>query len=323
MDEKLRWAIIGAGSIARSFAKGLSLSQTGVLVAVGSRDKSKADAFCSEFGGVGYGSYEEAVTSEDVDAVYIALPHSGHAEWTMRCAQAGKHVLCEKPFTLDFASAYRAIEEVRKADVFFAEAFMYRFHPQTQFWKRLVAEGALGKISHVHAEFSFQVDEGWNNFRAVRSEGGGGLMDVGTYCVSGIRYVFGEEPIRCEYAHQPMGDGYDGTGAGLLVFEGGRTGTFSCGVHLKNRNRLVIYGSKGHIEVESPWICDGRTWVRMNGEDEVVHEKFETAHLYACEADTVFEFLAEREIPMMSIEDTLNNMKVLDALRQSSGLKFD
>ena len=323
MSEKLRWAIIGAGNIAGAFANGLKVSQTGVLTSVGSRSLDKASQFAGEHGGTPYGSYEEAVTATDVDAVYIALPHTGHEEWTIRCARAGKHVLCEKPFTLNFASAERAIAVVKEEGVFFAEAFMYRMHPQTQKIKELVDSGAIGDVRHIHAEFSFHAGEDWDNFRAVRTEGGGGLMDVGTYCVSAIRHYFGREPERCEFAFVPAGDGYDGSSAGMLVFEGGRTGTFSSGVHLNNKNDLRIYGTTGHIEVESPWFCKGRVIVRPNGGDEVVHGPFEVADTYANEADRCFEFLAAKEVPEMTIEDTLNNMRTLDALRKSGGLSFE
>lgn len=323
MAEKLRWAIIGAGSIAKAFAKGLQASETGVLTAVGSRSLDKATGFTEEFGGKPYGSYQEAVSADDVDAVYIALPHTGHEEWTIKTAEAGKHVLCEKPFTLDLASAERALQAVEKAGVFFAEAFMYRMHPQTRKVKELVESGVIGEVKHIHAEFSFHASEEWDNFRAVRTEGGGGLMDVGTYCVSAIRLYYGEDPQRCEFAFSPAGDGYDGSGAGLLVFSGGRTATFSSGVHLNNKNDVRIYGTKGHIEIESPWFCKGKVFVRVNGEDEVVHGPFEVADLYANEADRVYQFLDQKQMPDMSISDTLENMRTLDALRASGGLSFE
>lgn len=323
MAERLRWAIIGAGSIAKAFARGLAKSQTGVLTAVGSRSLEKAKGFCEEFGGTPFGSYEEAVTSGEVDAVYIALPHSGHEEWTIRSARAGKHVLCEKPFTLDLASAERAIAAVKEAGVFFAEAFMYRMHPQTVAVAEMVRSGVIGEVRQIHAEFSFHAGQDWENFRVERREGGGGLMDVGTYCVSAIRLYYGEEPVECKYAYCPAGDGYDGSGAGLFIFSGGRTATFSCGVHLNNQNRVRIYGTEGHIEIESPWFCKGKVWVRRNGEEEVAHGPWEVEDLYANEADVCFAHLAEREVPMMTVADTLANMKVLDALRASGGLSFE
>lgn len=323
MAERMRWAIIGAGNIAKAFAKGVKASKTGELVTVGSRSLEKAEAFCQEFGGRAFGSYAEAVEDAEVDAVYIALPHSGHEEWTIKCAQAGKHVLCEKPFTLDLPSAERAIAAVKEAGVFFAEAFMYRFHPQTKAVKKIVAEGVIGEVRQINAEFSFNAGTDWENFRTQRAEGGGGLMDVGTYCTSAIRLYYGEEPVRCEFAFVPAGDGYDGSSAGLLVFEGGRTATFSSGVHLNNQNRVRIYGTKGHIEIESPWFCKGRVWVRVNGEDEVEHGPWEVDDLYATEADEVAAYLEAKEIPMMSIADTLGNMRTLDMLRKSGGLSWE
>jgi predicted dehydrogenase len=148
-------------------------------------------------------------------------------------------------------------------------------------------------------------------------------MDVGTYCVSAIRFYYGMEPVRCEFGYRPAGDGYDGSGAGLLVFPEGETATFSSGVHVNQQNKVRIYGTDGHIEIESPWFCSGRVWVRRNGEDEVIHGPWEVSDLYANEADTCARYLNEGEVPMMTIQDSLDNMRVLDALRASGGLSFD
>lgn len=321
--ESLNWGILATGGIAKAFAKGVSLSKTGKLVAVGSRSRQSADEFAKSYGGTAYGSYEEVLQDPAVEAVYIALPHSMHEEWTIRCAEAGKGVLCEKPFTLDAESARRALHAVKSNDVFFAEAFMYRMHPQTVWLKEFLSGGELGEIGHVHSEFSFHVGEDWQNFRMERKEGGGGLMDVGTYSISMIRLAMGAEPIRCEFAYKPGGDGYDATGAGLLAFPGGRTATFSTGVHLENENHVRIYGSQGWLEIDSPWFCRGNVTVHIKGsEAPVTYGPWTVEDLYANEADVCAKHWSDKQVPMMTPDDSLNNMIVLDKLRASAGLSF-
>jgi predicted dehydrogenase len=321
MADKLRWGVLATGSIAHRFAKGLKMSRTGVLAAVGSRTLEKAEDFAREHGGKGYGTYEGVLADSSVGAIYIALPHHMHAEWTINCARAGKHVLCEKPFTLNAADAERALEEVRRAGVFFMEAFMYRCHPQTRELRRLVREGTIGKPLIVNAEFGFTSSRGWENFRTVRALGGGGLMDVGTYCVSMSRLVADEEPSRCEYAAFIGERGYDDYGAGCLLFPGGMTAMIGTGIHATLSNTVSIYGTEGRIFVPSPWFCDKPFEVHCQGEQVRSVDK-SGVDLYGEEADAVAQFLDARECPCMTWDDTLGNMRALDAMRESAGLKF-
>lgn len=323
MAERLRWAILATGNIARTFARGLAKSETGELVAVGSRDLGKAEAFAAEFGGRGYGSYREAVWAPGVEAVYIASPHHMHAEDTKMCAAAGRHVLCEKPFTLDFESAVSAIAACKEADVMFCEAFMYRMHPQTVRLKELCLGGEMGRVTHVSAEFGFAAGRDWDNFRARRVLGGGALMDVGSYCVSMARMVCGARPVRHEYVIQRAGDGYDGVGTGFLAFEDDATASFSTAIHLNLQNRVVVYLDGGRIEVDSPWFCGSGLRIYRAGAEEPVVETFAEVDLYANEADVFARSLDDREVSMMTPEDTLENMRALDALRASAGLIWD
>src|SRR5476649_2381220 len=181
MADKLNWGILATGGIARQFAGGLKASKTGTLTAVGSRTIESAQKFTDQFGGKPYGSYAEVLEDPSVDAVYIALPHHMHYDWTIKCAEAGKAILCEKPFTLNALEATRALNEVRKHKVFFMEAFMYRCHPQILKLRELLAEKVIGDVKAVNSEFAFAAGKGWENFRTDGTLGGGGLMDVGTY----------------------------------------------------------------------------------------------------------------------------------------------
>ncbi|MCU0317635.1 MAG: Gfo/Idh/MocA family oxidoreductase [Fimbriimonadaceae bacterium] len=322
--QKLRWAILATGSIAKSFANGLKHSQTGELVAVGSRELSRAEDFCSQFGGRPYGDYRSAVYADGVDAVYIATPHHCHEEDTILCAEARKHILCEKPFTLDEASAQRALAAVKKADVFFAEAFMYRFHPQSRQLRDLVhTNHVIGPIHHISVEFGFNAPRQWENFRAKKQFGGGALMDVGCYCTSFARLITGEEPERADYVIQKAEDGYDAIGAGILQFPGGCTTSFATAVHLTLNNQATIYGEKGHIQVTSPWFCHGEIQIYRTGAErpEIIRPS-PVDNLYGNEADVVYYSLNQRQAEMCNWDDTLGNMRTIDALKASAGLQF-
>ena len=178
MASKLNWGILATGGIARQFAGGVNASQTGTLTAVGSRTLGSATKFTEQFGGKPYGSYEEVLADPEVDAVYIALPHHMHYDWTIKCAEAGKAILCEKPFTLNALEAEKALAEVKKHGVFFMEAFMYRCHPQTHKLQELLAERAIGQVKVVNTEFAFNAGKSWENFRTEGALGGGGAAEL-------------------------------------------------------------------------------------------------------------------------------------------------
>jgi len=323
MAEQLRWGILATGSIARQFARGLAVSRTGTLHAVGSRSLATAEGFAREHGGRGYASYQAVLDDPSVEAVYIALPHHMHEEWTIKAAQAGKGILCEKPFTLNSLEATTGISVVREQGVFFMEAFMYRCHPQTQKLVELVRGGAIGKLLNINLEFGFAAGEDWDNFRADGALGGGGLMDVGTYCVSMARLLAGEEPDRLSYTAD-LTRGYDAQGSGCLHFPSEVTAHFACGIHAQLRNDVRVYGTEGWISVDQPWKCrEGAIHLQRNGEDAHTFEITSTNdELYALEADAVARFWEAKECPYMTVEDTLGQMRALDALRESAGLVF-
>jgi len=324
MAEKLSWGILATGGIARQFAGGLKVSKTGKLKAVGSRTLESASKFTHTYGGTPYGSYEEVLADPDVQAVYIALPHHLHYQWTIKCAEAGKAILCEKPFTLNALEAQRALNEVRKHKVFFMEAFMYRCHPQTHKLQELLAEKAIGQVRVVNSEFAFQAGKDWENFRTDGTLGGGGLMDVGTYCVSLTRLIAGAEPESAHYSAYIGEKGYDEFGSGCMKFPGEFTASFGTGVHIQMKNGAWIYGTEGMIHIENPWKAnDGKlTLYKRGAEPESWQMNCTNDELYACEADAVAEFLEARECPYMTLEDTINNMRTLDMLRASAGLVF-
>ncbi len=325
MAEKLRWAILATGSIARQFAEGLLIAEQGELVAVGSRRLETAEAFARQYGGTPYGSYAEAVADPKVDAVYIATPHHTHAEDTIMVASHGKGILCEKPCTLNMADTERALAAVRDAGVFFMEAFMYRCTPQTH-QIRLWLEGeAIGEPVVVQSEFAWRADDEWTNFRNQNELGGGGLMDIGCYCVSFSRMVFGEEPVDGIYISQRNEKSVDWIGSGLLRFSRDRSATFSCGMGYTGQNRAVIYGSKGRIEVDDPWKQRTGSKLRLFVENELVSELslgVSNAELYAHEADAVARAFATGQSTDVPWADTLGQAQTLDLLKASAGLRL-
>lgn len=324
MADRIRWGILATGSIAHQFASGLPTSKTGVLQAVGSRSLEKATEFTAKHGGKPYATYEEVLADPDVDAVYIATPHHMHAGWTIKTAQAGKAILCEKPFTLNALEAEQTLVEVKKAGVFFMEAFMYRCHPQTLKVKELIQSGAIGRPLVVNAEFGFAAGRDWNNFRADGAVGGGGLMDVGTYCTSFAQLVAGEEAVRGEYIAEITDKGYDAFGSGCLNFPSGLTASFGTGIHANLANDARVYGESGQILVTGPWKCASSklTLKRSGKEDEVFSFDSSNDELYGIEADAVAASLENGECPHMTIAETLMNMRTLDKLRASAGITF-
>ncbi|HMS54427.1 MAG TPA: Gfo/Idh/MocA family oxidoreductase [Fimbriimonadaceae bacterium] len=327
----LNWGILTAGSIAGAFAAGLNRSTTGTLVATGARDLDRSKAFAAAHGGRAYGSYEEVLRDPDVEAVYIATPHHLHAEWTVKAAEAGKAVLCEKPFTLNYAEAQAALEAVRANKVFFMEAFMYRCSPQMKKFETLIRDGAIGRILSASVEFSYFSGPDRVNFRTERTLGGGGIMDVGTYCTSfGTlleRLVTGhaQVPVRVEYSAD-LTRGYDSHGAGILAYPSGLHLRLASGVHLAMRNGATVYGEEGWIDIDDPWKCpigSTMTLQRIGSNRETFELGCDGTDLYRFEADVVAGSIKAGEAPEMPIADTVVNMKTLDAIRQSCGLTFN
>ncbi len=338
MVDKLVWGIIGTGSIARIFAQGLAQSQTGTLLAVGSRAQATADLFGEEYHVPRrYGSYEALLEDQDVQAVYISTPHPMHAEWTIKAAQAGKHILCEKPLALNYREALSMVEAARRHDVFLMEAFMYRCIPQTAKLIELVRAGAIGKIHVIQASFSFHAPfqpEGrvWSN-----ALGGGGILDVGCYCTSMSRLIagvatgidFAEPTSVTGAAHIGVMTRVDEYAIASLTFPGDIIAQLFAGVQMIGNNVVHIFGSEGSILVPMPWLPrsqDGASVIVMKREDEEKAREIVVRgneDLYAIEADTVARYLEARQAPMMSWDDSLGNMKTLDQWRAAVGMVYD
>ncbi|HEU5229968.1 MAG TPA: Gfo/Idh/MocA family oxidoreductase [Ktedonobacteraceae bacterium] len=338
MVDSLNWGIIGTGGIARIFAQGLAKSRTGTLLAVGSRTKSMAYLFGEEYHVPRrYGSYEALLDDKDVQAVYISTPHPMHAQWAIKAAKAGKHILCEKPLALNYPEALSMVEAARRHDVFLMEAFMYRCIPQTAKLVELVQTGAIGKVHVIQANFSFHApfqpeSRVWSN-----ALGGGGILDVGCYCTSMARLIagvatgidFAEPTSVTGAAHIGVMTGVDEYAIASLTFPGDIIAQLFAGVQMVGNNTVQIFGSEGSILVPMPWLPrsqDGASVMLMKREDEEKAREIVVKgneDLYAIEADTVAQYLDARQAPMMRWDDSLGNMKTLDQWRAAVGMIYD
>ena len=326
---KLRWGIMGTGNIAHTFAKGLATSQTGTFVAVGSRTQEAADKFGAAYGVTrNHATYQGLVDDPEVDAIYISLPNHLHAEWTIQCALGKKHILCEKPFTVNYGETDAVFEAVKHNDVFLMEAFMYRCHPQTAKLQQLVREKAIGDVRLIQANFSYNLGPRYTNIRLSNPAAGGGIMDVGCYTASMARLVAGAEPIAVAgVAHIGAVSRVDEWAVASLKFPDGCVAALSTGCEVGIDNTLRIFGSSGSIVVPNPWFPgekDNKIILNANGKTEEIVVNCDVP-LYSMEADTVANYLEARQAPSpcMTWEDTLGNMATLDTWRQSIGLTFD
>jgi predicted dehydrogenase/aryl-alcohol dehydrogenase-like predicted oxidoreductase len=341
MSEKLRWGIIGTGAIAKAFAEGLADSETGELSAVGSRTDAGAKLFGEKYHVPRqHGSYDALLKDDQVDAVYIATPHPTHAEIAIKAARAKKHLLVEKPIGLNAAEAMAIIEAAQANDVFLMEAFMYRVHPQTQRLVELIRENVIGEVRLIQGAFSFHWPKPWSADSRILGNalGGGGILDVGCYPVSVSRLLAGTatgkdfgDPIDVKGVAHLGKTGVDEYAAAVMKFPGDILAEVSAGVQLNQENVLRIYGSDGWILVPTPWVPS-----RNGGESKIIihraadKEPQEIAvqsakQIYGLEADYVAAHLAQRQAtsPGMTWDDTLGNMRALDAWRASVGLVYD
>nr|MBA2391876.1 Gfo/Idh/MocA family oxidoreductase [Ktedonobacteraceae bacterium] len=338
MTEKLTWGILGTGNIAGTFAKGLTSSETGELVAVGSRTQTAADAFGATWDiAHRHGSYEALLADKDVQAIYISTPHPMHAEWAIKAAEAGKHVLCEKPIALNAAETMAIIEAARQNNVFLMEAFMYRCHPQTAKIVELVRSGIIGEVRVIQATFSFATSFNLESRLLNNALGGGGILDVGGYCVSMARLIAGAalgqdfaNPIQVSgAAHIGPLSRVDEYATATLTFPNDILAQLLTGVQLQAEEGVRVFGTLGSIYVPAPWLParnEGTSTIIVNKYGEMQPQEISiesVTSLYTYEADTVATYLDARQAPAMSWDDTLGNMQTLDRWRQAIGLVYD
>ncbi|MGO4642065.1 aldo/keto reductase [Mesorhizobium sp. 2RAF45] len=338
----IRWGILGPGSIAQAFAGGVAASRTGKLVAIGARNPSKPSLAGNFPGARIVDGYEALLADPDIDAIYIAVPHPGHAQWAIRAAEAGKHVLCEKPLALTAFEADAMFHAARKAGAFLGEAFMYRLHPQTLKLVELIKSGVIGEVRMIKSSFGFAMPGFMPRHRLYANDSaGGGILDVGGYTVSMARLIAGAasgqpfaEPDKVVGTAHLGQSGVDEWASALLHFPGGIVAEVSCSISLNQDNVLRILGTKGRIEVPDFWFAGGNRDVGLgridvigaDGSRETISVD-EKRHVYSFEVDGAGEaILAGRQEfawPGMDWADSLGTLRVLDRWRAAVGLEYE
>jgi len=312
----VKWGIVSTADINRKVIPGAHASDKVDLVAVASRDQARADAYARQWEiPRAYGSYEALLADPDVEAVYISLPNTLHAEWSIKALEAGKHVLCEKPFTRHPEEVTAAFDVAERTGRLLSEAFMYRHNPQTKRLVELVAQGAIGELRLVRSAFSYSLYDA-DNIRLRTDVEGGALMDVGCYCVSGSR-LLGGEPVALDGQAWYGPSGTDWTFAGLLRFPGDVLATFDCGTAMPNRDELEAIGSEGSIFLDDPWHCVHPVIeVRRNGDVERI--ELEPVDSYRLELENVSDAIRGEADLLLGRDDAMGQARTLQALHDDA-----
>lgn len=323
MSRTLKWGILGCASIAkRAVIPGLQQSKLNEVTAIASRDIDKSTSTAEELHiPKAYGSYEEILEDPIIDAVYIPLPNHLHKEWTIRAAEAGKHILCEKPLALTEAEAWVMSEAAAKAGVHLSEAFMYRYHPRYDMIKDLLRSGAIGEIRAIHSSFTFNNSSNTQNVRFRKDWGGGSIYDIGCYPINAARILLGKEPeaVTVQAFFSPQHGDVDMMASGLIEFGGSVSLTFDCGMWAAGRNPLEIIGSEGMIEVPHAYSYppDGSNFfLTHNGERQEV--QVPVVNAYSEQGDHFANVVLNNSPSRYGTDDAINNMRVIDACLESA-----
>jgi xylose dehydrogenase (NAD/NADP) len=312
----VKWGILSTADINRKVIPGARASEMVDLVAVASRDPSRAEAYAREWEiPRAYGSYEELLADPEVEAVYISLPNTLHCEWSIKAVEAGKHVLCEKPLSRHPEEVAAAFNAAERAGRLLSEAFMYRHSPQTKRLTRLVADGAIGELRLVRSSFSYGLYD-HDNIRLRTDLEGGALMDVGCYNVSGSRLLGGEpERVFGEAWYGPSGT--DWVFTGTMRFPGDVLATFDCGTAMTERDELEAVGSEGSLFLDDPWHANVPVLeLRRGGEVELT--RLEREDSYRLELENLSAAIRGEADLLLGRDDAMGQARALEALHRSA-----
>lgn len=324
MPDKIRWGILGTGNIAHQFARGLAAAEDVELVAVGSRTQESADRFGEEFGVPRrHASYEALANDPDVDAIYVATPHTFHRDNALLCLNGGKAALVEKAFAINAREAEQMIALAREKRLFLMEAMWTRFAPAMVKIRDLLADGAIGEVRMINADFGFRGamnPEGrWLNLAL----GGGALLDVGVYPISLASMIFGEPTQIKSLGH--LGEtGADEQFGVLLGYSAGQIAILSGAVRTRSPHEAVIMGTDGMIRIPSPWWKPEHFTLAISGKSIEAFDLPFTGNGYNYEIGEVGRCLraGELESSIMPLDETLSIMRTMDAIRAQWGLVY-
>jgi xylose dehydrogenase (NAD/NADP) len=315
----VKWGIVSTADINRKVIPGAKESPKVDLVAVASRTQERADAYAAEWEiPRAYGTYEGLLADPEIEAVYISLPNNMHTEWSIKAVEAGKHVLCEKPFTRNPEDITRAWDAADKAGRLLSEAFMYRHNPQTKKAKELVESGAIGELRLVRSTFSYGLyDE--SNIRLRTDVEGGALMDVGCYNVSWSRWIAGE-PERVEGQAWYGPSGTDWVFTGTMRFPNDVLAVFDCGTAMTNRDEVEIVGSEGALFLDDPYHCNNPV-IEVRREDGVERIELAREDSYRLELENVSDAIRGEAELLLGRDDAMGQARTLAALHGSATAK--
>lgn len=319
--KKLRWGVISTANIGRAAVNpAIQASNNGELVAVASREEERARAFAEKWNIPTHcGSYEALLDDEAIDAVYIPLPNSFHREWTIKAAEKGKHILCEKPLALNAAECHEMQAAADAYGVKLMEAFMYRFHPQTETVIDMVRSGVVGELRMIHSAFTFRLNPP-DNIRWKPEMGGGALMDVGCYCVNVSRTMVGLEPVEVQaFAHWGS-SGVDDQLVGTLRFDNGVLAQFDCALTMERRETYEVAGTDAYLSIPAAFLPGTADTIihEQRGRKERLQHTIPGVDEYQLMVEHFADcVLNDRPVRYTAAEATLN-MRVIEALYRSA-----
>ena len=319
---KVKWGVLGAASIAvRKVIPGMQAGEWSEVAAIASRDSAKGEAAARKLGiAKVYGSYEELLADAEIEAVYVPLPNHLHVPWSIRAAEAGKHVLCEKPLSLSVAEAKSLLAVRDRAGVKVGEAFMVKTHPQWLRTRELIRSGRIGELKAIMGVFSY-FNRDVANVRNVVEWGGGGIMDIGCYPIVTSRFIFGEEPTRvAALIERDPEFKTDRLASAILEFPSGQA-TFVSSTQMVPYQRMQFFGTKGRIEIEIPFNAPPDRETRIfidDGKDvfgsSVATETFPICDQYTIQGDAFSRAVRGKgEVPM-PVEESIKKMAVIEAV---------
>jgi len=315
-----QWGILSTANIGRrAMIPALQKSEMAQVSAVASRDADRARLFADELDiPQSYGDYQALLDDEGIDAVYIPLPNHLHKEWTIRAAEAGKHILCEKPLALNAEESREMIAAAKANGVQLMESFMYRHHPRIMAAREMVRSGMIGEVHTIESAFTFKLTNS-EDIRYQPEMGGGALMDVGCYCVNLSRLMAGREPVSVSARAVWAPSGVDDQLAGILDFGEGLMAHFDCGFNQTQRQRAILAGSQGYLDLPQVFIPG------LDDCDIHEHRSNRTPRVHAYEGVDQYQMIAEdfmRAIngqpPAFPPEDAVANMRTIQALLESA-----
>lgn len=325
MSTKIRWGVLSTANIGlKKVLPAMQLGQYSTVTAIASRDLAKAQEAAHDLTiPTAYGSYEELLADPNIDAIYNPLPNQFHVPWTIKAAEAGKHVLCEKPISLTVAEAKTLLTVRARTGVKIGEAFMIRSFPQWLRLRELLREGRIGDLRSIVGFFSYFNNDPANIRNQVES-GGGALLDIGCYCIHASRYAFAQEPTRViGLVERDPAMHIDRLTSAILDFPGGQS-IFTCSTQLVPHQRMQFLGTKGRIEIEIPFNAPKdrptRIFIDESGElfgNGIKTEVFPTADQYTMQGDAFSKAILDNTEVPVPLEEAIANMAVIEAVFRS------